>query len=63
MAAFPAANGLTRLDVIFGTTIFLTLLTLEIIRDIMILPAHRYSISCLGGGKSGAVAAEWGCPC
>ena len=26
-------------------------------------PAHKYSISCLGGGKSCAVAAEWGCPC
>lgn len=24
-------------------------------------PAHKYSISCLGGGKSCVVAAEWGC--
>jgi hypothetical protein len=26
-------------------------------------PAHKYSISCLGGGKKGAFVAELGCPC
>jgi hypothetical protein len=26
-------------------------------------PAHKYSISCLGGGKKGAFVAEPGCPC
>jgi hypothetical protein len=37
VSAFPAANGLARLDVIFGATIFRTLSTYNNIRDMMLL--------------------------
>jgi hypothetical protein len=39
MSAFSAANGLPRLDVIFGTTVFL-ILTHDSIRDIMLSHQH-----------------------
>src|SRR6267154_5170362 len=41
VSAFPTANGLARLDVIFGTTIFRTLLTYDSIRDIMLLTSTQ----------------------
>ena len=42
MSAFPAANGLAGLDVIFGTAIFRTsLLTQDFIRDIILLTSTQ----------------------